>query len=158
MASTSRWWLLALGVVVVIVAACETAPKIVSGSGAAYPYSPQEFRVHSLSRFVGDSADGFTGVELWIEFLDGEGQTARGVGHVQAQLTISGRPGVVASLNLDDRSANAAAWDPPLRMYRMKIEIKPPVPATPPPTARVTTTWSPSTGGRVTVNSTVGTR
>ena len=124
--------------------------------GDCFPYGPTHFRVHSLSRFEEDSEGECNSLELWIEFLDADGETARGVGHLQANVVVPGRQPIVAAMNLDDRAVNSEAWDSPLRMYRLKLAIKPPLPSDPPPTALVTATWTEPDGGRKVINMAVG--
>ncbi|MSR29283.1 MAG: hypothetical protein EXS03_06895 [Phycisphaerales bacterium] len=147
-----------LAFMLVAAVACHTTPGVPGGPMSSYPYAPAGIRIHSLSRFDGSETDGYKSLELWIEFLDPEGETSRGVGHIQANVTMSERPPVVASVNLDDPQVNAKAWDSPLRMYRIAVEIKPPFAGLPKPSAHITLTWMTREGARIVINTTVSAR
>ncbi len=141
---------------VVVSLGCQPGLSTGGAGGDCFPYGPTQFRVHSLSRFEGDSEGERNALELWIEFLDADGETTRGIGHLQANVVVPGRQPIVAAMNLDDRAVNSEAWDSPLRMYRLKLAIKPPLPADPAPTARVTVTWTAPDGGRKIINMAIG--
>jgi hypothetical protein len=133
------------------------APHAMTGgdSSARYTYAPASVHIHSLSRFEVSSTGETVAVELWIEFLDGEGVTARGVGLLQASVVVDGRNPVVEILELDDRVANTKAFDRPLRMYRLAVPITPPISSTPQQRAAVTVTWIQPSGIRSVARATV---
>ncbi len=145
-----------VGFVVGIISSC--APRSHSGTDRSleYAYSPASFNVHSLSRLATEPGGPATAVELWIEFLDAEGVTSRGVGLIQASVSIQGRNSVVGALNLDDAQANAQAWDRPLRMYRLIVPLKPPVAETT-PASKVEVTWVRPSGVRSVVHTNITT-
>lgn len=136
-----------LGTAVLCVAAagCE-AP--LSGSARPWAYGPTLMRIHPISRVSPATASAPARIDVRIEFTDADGQVTRAMGRLSVSADLAGCAPMSASVDLDDRAANRAAWDAATRTYLVTLKPEPPPPASERPTVRVRAQWESPEGLR----------
>lgn len=106
-------------------AGCAPTISTVLAGGAIYPYGPNTFNIHPLSRLAGPTASEVTTVWLCVEFTDLDHQTTRATGTLSARIKIPGRADVEQSFDLNNLQTNNNLWDRPTRMYQLRFHIDP---------------------------------
>ncbi|MSR69676.1 MAG: hypothetical protein EXS17_04945 [Phycisphaerales bacterium] len=137
---------------VAIALACSSCAPTIStllDGGVVYPYGPNTFNIHPLSRLAGPSTSQVTTAWLCIEFTDTDGQTTRATGTLWARIKIAGRPDVEQSFDLNNLSVNNDLWDRPTRMYQLRFQIDPPLVDTQRAAVSADVRWTPVNAGSV---------
>ncbi len=116
-----------LAILAIVLAGCAPTISTVLPGGILYPYGPNTFNIHPLSRLTGPARDQVTTAWLCVEFTDIDGQTTRATGTLLARIKIAGRAIVEQSFDLNNLQTNNALWDRPTRMYQLRFDIDPPL-------------------------------
>ena len=107
-------------------------PSVVRPGGrAAWPFRPDDMRIHPLSQFVTDRRSGELLIEARVEFLDDYEHTTKGVGLLVFDL-YDAAPGADLSEpiqtwenDLSDLTVNLEHYDDLTRTYLFRLEIDP---------------------------------
>lgn len=113
-----------VAVLLTLVGCAPTVSTVLAG-GAIYPYGPNTFIIHSLSRLAGPTPSEVTTVWLCVEFTDIDNQTTRATGTLLARIQIPGRADIEQSFDLNNLQTNNNLWDRPTRMYQLRFHIDP---------------------------------
>lgn len=127
---------LALAIALGALPACNLQPKGGSARRStrvpapAWPFVPEQIRIHPLTRFVRDPVSSDVRIEVHLEFLDARGDEVKGTGHLLLELYLESGPvaGVGETrqlerwtLDLNDLDENANAYDRVTRTYRAAL-------------------------------------
>lgn len=105
-------------------------------------------RIHPISRVSPAAGETPARVDVRIEFTDADGQVTRAMGRLSVSADMAGSAPMSASIDLDDRAANRAAWDAATRTYLVTMTPQPPPASTARPTVRVRAQWESPEGLR----------
>lgn len=119
-----------------------------AGSARPWAYGPTLMRIHPISRVSPTTGDAPARIDVRIEFTDADGQVTRAMGRLSVSADLAGCAPMSASVDLDDRAANRAAWDAATRTYLVTMRPEPPPPAGARPSVRVRAQWESPEGLR----------
>lgn len=104
---------------------CDFVPQHTTKGGVDFPYGPETFQIHLLSRLESSPEGQVPGAIVCVEFDDRDGQATRATGLLEIKMTVPDQTGLERAFDLNNLEINKDVWNRTTRMYQVIIPFDP---------------------------------
>ena len=127
----------------ILLAGCDLLPRHTTSGGVDFPYGPETFQIHLLSRLESGPDGQISGAIVCVEFDDRVQQATRATGLLEIKLTIRDQGNLERAFDLNDLKINESVWNRTTRMYQVNIPFVPVLVHAPESGVPIKVTWTP---------------
>ena len=135
-----------------VMVACDTTPQHATKGGVDFPYGPETFQIHLLSRLENNSDGKVPGAIVCVEFDDRDYQATRATGLLEIEMKIPDQASMERAFDLSDIKINESVWNRTTRMYQVNIPFNPVLANVPNVGIPISVTWTPIDGNPIMEN------
>ena len=122
---------------------CDFVPQHTTKGSVDFPYGPETFQIHLLSRLESSPEGQVPGAIVCVEFDDRDGQATRATGLLEINLTIPDQASLERAFDLNNLKINESVWNRTTRMYQVNIPFDPVLAHAPSGGIPISVTWTP---------------
>ena len=128
---------------ITLLVGCDFVPQHTTKGGVDFPYGPETFQIHLLSRLDSVPEGQVSGAIICVEFDDRDQQATRATGLLEIKLTAPDQESLERVFDLNDLKINENIWNRTTRMYQINIPFDPVLANAPSGGIPISVTWTP---------------
>ena len=128
---------------ITLLVGCDFAPQHTTKGGVDFPYGPETFQIHLLSRLESSPEGQVSGAIICVEFDDRDQQATRATGLLELKIIAPDQAGLERVFDLNDLKINESVWNRTTRMYQVNIPFNPVLANAPSGGIPISVTWTP---------------
>ena len=127
---------------ITLLVGCDFVPQHTTKGGVDFPYGPETFQIHLLSRLESVPEGQVSGAIICVEFDDRDQQATRATGLLEIKLTAPDQESLERVFDLNDLKINENIWNRTTRMYQVNIPFDPVLVHAPEGGVPIKVTWT----------------
>ena len=127
---------------ITLLVGCDFVPQHTTKGSVDFPYGPETFQIHLLSRLESSPEGQVPGAIVCVEFDDRDGQATRATGLLEIKVTAPDQTGLERAFDLNNLKINESVWNRTTRMYQVNIPFDPVLAHAPEGGVPIKVTWT----------------